>query len=470
MMTSVPATLRGTRHNKATQTILVIAALGAILATYAPPAAAQELPPEIQVDRLMVQADRQIATGQYGAALRTLDRILELQEEHDLELPQPFWMKRGEVASGAEDYLEAMASATRYLELAGREGEHYAAVLELLDEAIARGCTPERMTATLESVQACLAAGADPNGAGEDGRTTLDWAAEREDPGITAALIAAGVDPAVAAAAREAGGAAMSPGTVFSDCAGCPEMVVVPAGSFMMGSPGSEDRRSDWEGPRHRVTIGSPFAVGVYEVTFAEWDACVAAGGCGGYRPADEGWGRGSRPVINVSWEDAREYVRWLSRATEEEYRLLSEAEWEYVARAGTQTARYWGEGESGQCRYGNGYDRTGHAELEYSWQPATCSDGYVRTAPVGLFEPNAFGLYDVLGNVWEWALDCWNESYSGAPVDGSAWSSGDCSRRVVRGGSWGFFPRSLRSAFRGRSSAGGRYDGNGFRVARTIN
>ena len=136
-MTSVPATLRGTRH-KATQTILVIAALGAILATYAPPAAAQELPPEIQIDRLMVQADRQIATGQYGAALRTLDRILELQEEYDLELPQPFWMKRAEVATGAEDYLEAMASATRYLELAGREGEHYAAALELLDEAIAR--------------------------------------------------------------------------------------------------------------------------------------------------------------------------------------------------------------------------------------------------------------------------------------------------------------------------------------------
>ena len=171
---------------------------------------------------------------------------------------------------------------------------------------------------------------------------------------------------AAAPVAEAAGGSGRRPGTVFRDCAACPEMVVVPAGSFMMGSPTSEEGRYDDEGPRHRVTIGSPFSVGVYEATFAEWDGCVRAGGCGGYRPEDEGWGRGSRPVMNVSWEDAQEYVRWLSRETGQRYRLLSEAEWEYVARAGTQTARYWGESESGQCRYGNGYDRTGHAELEY--------------------------------------------------------------------------------------------------------
>ncbi len=236
-------------------------------------------------------------------------------------------------------------------------------------------------------------------------------------------------------------------------------MVVVPAGSFMMGSPGSEEGRFDAEGPRHRVTIGSPFAVGVYEVTFAEWDACVRAVGCGGHRPEDEGWGRGGRPVINVSWEDAREYVRWLSRETGEEYRLLSEAEWEYVARAGTQTAWYWGESESGLCRYANGDD-----------DDVSCSDGHEQTAPVGLFEPNAFGLYDVLGNVWEWTQDCWNESYSGAPADGSAWSSGDCSDRVLRGGSWDYEPWILRSAFRDWDSAGNRNYDNGFRVARTIN
>ncbi len=261
----------------------------------------------------------------------------------------------------------------------------------------------------------------------------------------------------------------MEPGTVFRECEACPEMVVVPAGSFMMGSPESEKGRFDTEGPRHRVTIGSPFAVGVYEVMFAEWDACVAAGGCGGYRPEDEGWGRGSRPVIDVSWEDAREYVRWLSRETGEEYRLLTDAEWEYVARAGTTTARYWGERETGQCRYGNGADAAALAEYP-DWTTVSCSDGYIRTAPVGLFEPNGFGLYDVLGNVWEWTQDCWNGSYSGAPADGSAWSSGDCSVRVLRGGSWGGSPRALRSANRIRDTAGSRSYYSGFRVARTIN
>ena len=171
---------------------------------------AQELGPEIQVDRLMVQMDRQIAAEQYGPALRTTDRIVELQEQHDLELPEPFWMIRAEVAVGAADYLKGMASATRYLELAGREGEHYEAVLELLDEAIARGCTPERMTETLESVQTCLAASADPNGIGEDGRTPLGWAERRADPGITAALIAGGADPASAVVAAPAQPAALA--------------------------------------------------------------------------------------------------------------------------------------------------------------------------------------------------------------------------------------------------------------------
>ena len=450
----------------------VALAASMLFALAAVPASAQELPSGIQMDRLMVQVDRQMAGGQYAAALRTLDRILALQAEHDLELPLAFWMKRAEAAVGAADYLEAIASATRYLEAAGREGEHYVAALELLDGAVAEGCTPERMTETLESVRACLAAGADPNAAGEDGRSTLDWAAERGDPGITAALMAAGADPALAAAAaREAGRAAMVPGRILRDCAVCPEMVVVPAGSFVMGSPEGEEGRWDPEGPLHRVTIRAPFAVGVYEVTFAEWDACVGAGGCGGYRPEDEGWGRGSRPVINVSWEDAQEYVRWLSRETGEGYRLPTEAEWEYVARAGTTTASYWGESEAGQCRHGNGYDRTGHASLGFHGEPAACSDGYVNTAPVGLFEPNAFGVYDVLGNVFEWTQDCWNESYRGAPTDGRAWRSGDCSSRVLlRGGSWYDLPEILRSALRVWSPPGGRSFTYGFRVVRTIN
>ena len=261
----------------------------------------------------------------------------------------------------------------------------------------------------------------------------------------------------------------MRPGAVFRDCGACPEMVVVPAGRFMMGSP--EGEGSSIERPRHNVTIASAFGVGVYEVTFDEWDACVGAGGCVGHAPDDEGWGRGRRPVMNVSWHDAQAYVGWLSRETGERYRLLSEAEWEYVARAGTETARYWGESESGQCRYANGYDGTGHAKHAYYdiEEPVGCADGYADTAPVGSYTPNAFGLYDVLGNVSEWTQDCWNGSYSGAPTNGSVWQSGDCSQRVLRGASWLYGPRSLRSAVRFRFPVGLRSFSFGFRVARTI-
>ena len=181
------------------------------------------------------------------------------------------------------------------------------------------------------------------------------------------------------------------PGPVFRDCEVCPQMVVVPAGSYMMGSPASEEGRRDEEGPRHRVTIGYSLAVGVYEVTFDEWDACVEAGECWGYRPSDEDWGRGSRPVINVSWDEAKDYARWLSSETGEAYRLLSEAEWEYVARAGTTTVGYWGESESEQCRYGNGFDRIGFAaygrhapRFDLPREPVDCSDGYAGTAAGG--------------------------------------------------------------------------------------
>ena len=164
----------------------------------------------------------------------------------------------------------------------------------------------------------------------------------------------------------------VDPANVFSDCSGCPQMVKVPAGTFTVGSPASERDRGDDEGSQHSVTMGAPFAVGMYEVTFAEWDACVRAGGCD-YEPDDEGWGRGDRPVTNVNWTDAQAYVRWLSRHTGRQYRLPSEAEWEYVARAGSQAARYWGQSRAGQCRYANGDDDF-----------VSCTDGHEYTAPVG--------------------------------------------------------------------------------------
>ncbi len=247
------------------------------------------------------------------------------------------------------------------------------------------------------------------------------------------------------------------PGEVFRDCPACPEMIVVPAGSFRMGSfdsePGSEDER-----PAHRVVIGSPFAVGVHEVTFAEWDACVRAGGCGSYQPDDEGWGRNRHPVIHVSWEDAKRYVQWLSRQTGEQYRLLSESEWEYVARAGTRRAR-WHEGMKGpSCRYTVDNDLS------------SCTERMRGTEPVGSVQPNPFGVYDILGNVWEWTEDCWQDHYQGAPVDGTAWRSGDCSYRVLRGGSWYSDEPWARSALRGWSLTTLRAKNVGFRVARTLN
>ena len=243
-------------------------------------------------------------------------------------------------------------------------------------------------------------------------------------------------------------------GRRFRDCAVCPELVVVPSGSFMMGSPVSEEGRRDSEGPEHRVTFGRPFAVGVYEVTFGEWGACVSGGGCAGHRPGDGDWGRGRRPVLNVSWDDAQGYVRWLSGETGEAYRLLSEAEWEYVARAGTRT-RYWWGGAIGR-------NRANCRGCGSRW------DGK-QTAPVGSFTANAFGLHDVHGNVQEWVEDCWHGSYRGAPEDGSAWESGNCGRRVLRGGSWLNVPRTLRSANRNVITTGNRYNNAGFRVARTF-
>ena len=243
---------------------------------------------------------------------------------------------------------------------------------------------------------------------------------------------------------RPAPAQAAGPG---KDCAECPEMVTVPAGSFVMGSPAGEEGRDDDEGPQRTVTIGRAFAVGKFEVTFAEWDACVAGGGCNGYRPEDRGWGRGNRPVIYVNWNDAQAYVQWLSNRTGKRYRLLSEAEWEYVARAGTTTP----------FSFGN------------TITPAQARFASDRTAAVGSFPANRFGLHDMHGNVWEWTEDCYNGSYAGAPSDGSAWRSGDCSRPVLRGGSWYNYPRYLRSAGRDGNDPSHRVNYVGFRVARTL-
>jgi formylglycine-generating enzyme required for sulfatase activity len=248
---------------------------------------------------------------------------------------------------------------------------------------------------------------------------------------------------------------ALKPNDTFKECFNCPQMLVVRAGSFTMGSPASEPGRTPDEGPQHTVTIPGQFAVAQYEATFDRWDDCVSDGGCNGYKPSDEGWGRGTRPVINVSRDDVTTYVAWLAKKTGKPYRLLSESEYEYATRAGTQTAYPWGGaiGKNYANCYGCGSD----------WDNK-------ETAPVGSFAANGFGLFDMVGNVWEWTEDCWHEDYIGAPMDGSAWKSSSCGLGVARGGSWSDIAVILRSAGRrGRSDHAKRADFLGFRVARTL-
>jgi formylglycine-generating enzyme required for sulfatase activity len=248
------------------------------------------------------------------------------------------------------------------------------------------------------------------------------------------------------------------PGAIgeFTDCAGCPRMTVIPAGDFTMGSPAAEQGAE----AQHRVTITAPFAVSKFEITFEEWDACLAGGGCGGYRPDDEGWGRGNRPVMNTSWGDAKAYVAWLSAKTGRSYRLLSEAEWEYAARAGTTTMYSHGETISPTAaNYDGSTDGSGPSDVNRQ-----------STLPVGSFSANDFGLYDMNGNVSEWVEDCWHDDYTAKhPTDGSPWLEGNCNGRVVRGGSWEDSQAELRSAARTGGEKNDRFYTDGLRIARSL-
>ena len=250
--------------------------------------------------------------------------------------------------------------------------------------------------------------------------------------------------PAVSAPALPA------PGSSFSDTLSSggegPEMVVIPAGRFRMGDLSGEGY--DHEKPMHEVVIARPFALSKYEITFEDYDKFTYPN-----KVDDEGWGRGRRPVINISWDDANEYAAWLSAQTGKRYRLPTEAEWEYAARAESTTQYNWGN-DIGQNQANCGND---------------CSDRWEHTAPVGSFSANAFGLYDMHGNVWEWVQDCWNYSYSGAPDDGSAWTSGDCGNPVIRGGSWGVGSWELPSAYRYRFNRSSRNNSLGFRLAQDL-
>jgi formylglycine-generating enzyme required for sulfatase activity len=242
-------------------------------------------------------------------------------------------------------------------------------------------------------------------------------------------------------------GGVPEPGEVFRDCPDCTEMVVVPPGDFDMGG-----RDTPFESPPHKVSIATSYAIARRETTFAEWDACVADGGCA-YKPDDHGWGRGNMPVIDVSWQDAQAFVAWLAKKTGRKYRLPSEAEWEYAARAGTVAKFWWGK-DAGKSNAN--CDGCGEASLH-------------KTTPVGSFRPNGFGLYDTSGNAYEWVTDCWNDNYTKAPKDGSAWTSGQCAQRVLRGGSFANNFSAATSAARFRYDIDVRYYANGFRVVRDL-
>src|ERR1044072_3758217 len=255
-------------------------------------------------------------------------------------------------------------------------------------------------------------------------------------------------------------------GDSFRDCELCPEMVAIPAGDFLMGSPDTEQDRDENEGPQRRVTI-KPFALGKFELTVDQFAAFVAAAK---YTPGNvcDVWQDGSfdarpgfswrapnftqtgkHPAACLSWDDAKAYLAWLSAKTGKTYRLPSEAEWEYAARAGASTRFHFGDDDKDYCRHGNGVDATALADVpaakEKGWDALPCGDGRAFTAPVGIFAPNAFGLHDTHGNVFEWVEDCWNDNFKGAPTDGSAWVSGDWAQRVKPGGAWGYPAPYLR-------------------------
>ena len=361
-----------------------------------PPCLSQELPPEIRIDRLLVQAERESASGEYWSAAITLEQVLEVYNEQGLEIPADFWFRQASVLQDAGLHEQAVEASTRYLREAGREGVHYQSALRTLDAA----------EVDLEEARRA-----------EAGARAAAERAERE-AAERAAAIAASV----------------------------PEMVAIPAGTFRMGCVTRGNCDND-ERPVHEVRVAA-FELSRYEVTFAQWDVCAEYGDC--RWAEDEGWGRGDRPVINVSWHDAQQYLSWLSAETGDSYRLPSEPEWEYAARAGTETQYPWGN------------------DLGRDW--ANCGGCGWRgmTTPVGSFPANAFELHDMHGNVSEWVEDCWTGSYRGAPTDGTARRSGDCDRRVVRGGSWDN-SGGLRSAARTRLTIGSRDNDLGFRVVRTL-
>ena len=305
-----------------------------------------------------------------------------------------------------------------------------------------------------------------------DFETTVDCVVELADAGVADKVITAMVNATKRTAPE---GSAATAGSTFRDglrSGGTgPEMVVIPEGRFWMGCVSGKDCYDDGK-PVHEVVMVRPFALSVHEVTFDDYERMASA------RAVDDrGWGRARRPVINVSWNDAQDYVGWLSEQTGVKYRLPTEAEWEYAARAGSTRQWHFGNDQAELCGYANHLDLSSDSLTEerrktvlYLGRNLACSDGFGdRTAPVGSLAPNPWGLRDMHGNVFEWVEDCWNENYVDAPGDGRAWLQGDCEKRVMRGGAWGSTTSNVTAAFRYAHNQNVGADLLGFRVARTL-
>ena len=376
------------------------------------PPAGGDLPPRLKAKGLLMRASWRIGAGDAAGAQAALDGVQALRAAYGFDAPAELPFRQAQVNLLQGRHAEAERWALAYAGAAGPGGTHYGPALEL------------EKAARIERQRLQLAR----------------WQAD-EAPRQVAEV----------ARLAEGGGRFRDP--LRSGGEG-PLMAALPAGWFQMGS------LDDWW--VRRVDIARPFAIGVHEVTFDDWDACAAAGGCGEYRPEHQGWhkgewGRGRWPVIHVSWEDARSYARWLSSETGEAYRLPSEAEWEYAARAGSAARYSWGDevgfnrANCSGCRDAEGERRMPHA------------------LPVGSFPPNAFGLHDLHGNVREWVQDCRSPGIPEGIADGSPALGGDCTRRVIRGGDWFSSPWFIRSAFRWNNRAGMRENQRGFRIARDL-
>jgi len=400
------------------------------------------------------------ASGQSGAQTTPLytapENLMGTKRPDQRSVVWGFGLIAFEVLEGGPPYEDEFSLAERNQRLV-EEGPDWQAVTRKTFPDLVRvieRCLSRDPEARYENGAALMAALAAEAGRGQWSRKTAERPAEESrQPGSTGGNSRDTVgrgrpEPAGADGVAPTGHQAFE---TLQDAPFAPEMVVIPPGKFMMGSPDDDPEADDDEKPRHRVAIGYWLAVGKYAVTFAEFDQSVHETGYP-HVPDDEGWARGLWPVINVSWEDARNYVAWLSARTGATYRLLTEAEWEYVARAGTETRYWWGD--------------------EITPDHANYGKNIGKTVPVGKYRPNPFGLYQVHGNVMEWVADCWHENYKGTPTDGGAWLQGDggnCSRRLLRGGSWLNGPRDLRSADRDWVTAVSRGNIIGFRVARTL-